>query len=262
MSDVLDHRRHVPLARSCATRCRSASPTRSSTSSTTAPATSTSRAMEVDRIRGAAPERDGAPARGDRDRRALRAGPRPARGPPRVGRPRLRARRGLAGPPCPPTFPAALPRPPAPRGDRAHGRPGAVRRAPPGQGGCRSSTASGARSVAAEAGLAAGLALLRAGRERRRRAVARRRAAHRRARQGRDAASSSPSTGARPRSSSSRPGRRGPCGHEMGHGPIRYGEPDRLRPLAARRRVLLLRRHDAHVRRRARLPTRCASGTR
>ena len=78
---------------------------------------------------------------------------------------------------------------------------------------------------AAEAGIAAGVELLRQARERRRRALARRRAAHRRAGQGCDAARRSPSTAARPRSSSSRPARRAPSGTRWATGRSAYGEP-------------------------------------
>ena len=56
----------------------------------------------------------------------------------------------------------------------------------------------------------------------------------------------SPSTAARPRSSSSRPARRAPPATTWARAdPVR--RPGRLRSLAARRRLVLFRRHDAHV---------------
>ena len=166
--------------------------------------------MEADRIRGVAPDIDRAPARGGRDRRALRAGPRVARAPARVAA-RACAHAGLTHAVVPSTFPSAyLDRI---RRDgvelevdqevfddrrRGQGRRGA-RRHPARAGGRRGRDGRG-RGAPARGG------------ERRRRALARRRAAHRRARQGGDAARLHRARLHEPRTSSSRPGRRAPQG--------------------------------------------------
>ena len=198
---------------------RSACPTRSSTSSATAPGTSTSRSMEVDRIRGLAPDLTRAPARGDRDRRALRAGPRLARDAARVGGAGVRARRARPARRAA-HVPGRPPRPPARDGVELDGRPGGLRRAPAGQGG-RRARRDPARAARRRGGPRGGSS----------RCCARRRTA----------TACSGSTASRSPSSASRrrcaqrfaehgctaeefivaPGPQGAAGHEMGHGPIR-----------------------------------------
>ena len=78
----------------------------------------------------------------------------------------------------------------------------------------------------------------------------RRRAAHLRAGQARDHGASSPSTALVADEFIVSHGAQTAVGHDMGSGPIAPGEPIVHRPLPARPRVRLLRRHDPHVRRR------------
>ena len=164
--------------------------------------------MEVPRIRGVAADIVGAPARGDRDRRAVRAGPRLARDPPRMGRPRRAPTPGLTQR----RRAATRSRPATSTGCRRDGveltvdqgvfderrRVKARRRARRASGAPSAPPRPGSRPASRCCGR----------RERRRGALARRRAAHGGADQGGDAAASSPSTAAPPRTSSSRPGRR------------------------------------------------------
>ena len=135
-----------------------------------------------------------------------------------------------------------------------------VRRAPPRQG-RRRARRHPARAARRRGGPRGRRLAAAAGGERRRRALARRRAADGRAGQGGDAAGlrrarlHGRGLHRRARAAGRGRPRDGPRAD-----PVRRA--GRLRPLAARRRLLLLRRHDPHVRRRAGVAIRCASGTR
>ena len=189
------------------------------------------------------------------DRRALRAGPRPARAAPRMGCPRLRPRRPRAGPPfrrlsraghltgC--AAPAsssrstsrcstsAAGRRPAPSSTGSGGRSGRPRRG----------SRRGRRAAARDARTATGCCGSRASPSPCERVKAAMRGAVRRARLHR-------------RRLHRRPGPQGAVGHEMGHGPIRVRRAVVFDLWPRDDASCLLRRHDAHVRRRGLSPTR------
>ena len=204
--------------------------------------------------------RDRASARGDRDRRAVRAGSRLARDPLEWAA-RACAHAGLDAGRGAATRSRRPSRPDAPRRRRADGRPGALRRAPARQGRSPSSRASGGRSSPPRPGWPRASRCMREAEngdgvlwldgepltvERVKAAMRRVFAEH----------------GCSAEEFIVAPGPQGAAGHEMGHGPIAFGDARRVRPLAARRRLLLLRRHDPHDRRRARLRPGAPSGTR
>ncbi len=102
----------------------------------------------------------------------------------------------------------------------------------------------------AEAGMAAARELLRRATPDGAGARRGRRAAHLRAAQGRRRGRPSARTASSAEEFIVSHGAQTAVGHEMGHGPIAPGEPVAARPLPARPGDRLLRRHDAHVRRR------------
>ena len=117
--------------------------------------------MEAPRIRGSRPRHHGAHARGDRDRRALHAGPRLPHDPPRVGRARLRATPASRAPSCR-TRSRRTFRSHPPGGDRT--RPSISRASTRRRRVKTAPRSTGIRRAqrAAEAGLGTGIALLRA----------------------------------------------------------------------------------------------------